>query len=194
MAARIPGAQFIELPGEDHLPFVGDQESILRPVEEFLLALSGTAQTQCVLATVLAADFSGGSHFEAAPREHFEAFGASEAEYAWPRVTAAFHGPVRALQCAAALSEAARVMHAQFRIGLHTGELISRPGAAMGGSAVVIARRLLEKGAADQVLATGTLRDLVAGSGIDFTAMGRLEAPGLGEWQLLQVQVPFTNS
>ena len=193
IAARIPGARLIEMPGEDHLPFVGDQEAILEPIEDFIMGLSGTALTAGVLATVLVAEFDGDRHLEAAVRTEVERFGAREAEYAWPRVTAAFHGPARALQCAGTLRDTARKVHVHSRIGLHTGELLRRAGGAMGGSAVVVSKRVLGRGAADQVLATGTLRDLAAGSGIRFTPLGRVDAPGVGEWQLLEVQLPTSS-
>lgn len=190
IASRIPDAKLVELPGEDHLPFVGDQESLLREIEEFLLGLPGSAQSSGVLATVLASEFQADSalQMEAAVRPKLESFGARETEFTWPRLVAAFNGPVRALHCAGELQETARQLRVRARIGLHTGELLSRPGTRMGGSATVVANRVLERGDWNQVLATGTLRDLVAGSGIDFSPMGRVEAPGIGEWQLLEVQ------
>jgi hypothetical protein len=190
LASRIPGAQFVEVPGNDHLPFVGDQDSTLWRIEEFMKGLPGTPQTAGILATVLAASFDDDPEVEAQIRSEIERFGTYTTEYSWPAVTAAFHGPVRALQCAGALRKTSLTA----RIALHTGELVSRPGALLEGSAVSVARRVLERGAPNQVLATGTLRDLVAGSGIQFTARGRIEVPGIGEWQLLEAHVSATGS
>jgi class 3 adenylate cyclase len=71
------------------------------------------------------------------------------------------------------------------KIGLHTGEFFAAEN--MAGNATLVATEVLQRAGWDQVLATGTLRDLVAGSGIRFGAVGRLEVCGLGEWQLLEV-------
>jgi pimeloyl-ACP methyl ester carboxylesterase len=189
VASLIPGAQMVELPGEDHLPFVGDQEAILEPIETFVQGLSAPLNTAGVLATVLAAEFGAmpDQALESGVRGLIERFAARGAEYAWPRVTAAFHGPVRALQCASALLEKARRLGTSCRAGLHTGEFLARPGAPLGGSAVVVAGRVLERAGWNRALATGTLRDLVAGSGIRFASLGRVEVPAIGEWQLLEV-------
>jgi pimeloyl-ACP methyl ester carboxylesterase len=190
VASLVPGAQLIELPGEDHLPFVGDQEAILEHIRSFVEGLPGAAHPLGVLATVLAGEFDPASNtqMEAVIHAHVERFGARDAAYAWPRVTAAFHGPARALHCGNTLLSAARQLGANARIGMHTGEFLVRPGGSLGGSALVVANRVLDRAEWNQVLATGTLRDLVAGSGIAFAPLGRVEASGIGEWQLLEVQ------
>ena len=192
VASQIPGAKFVELPGEDHLPFVGDQEAVLRHIEGFLAQVPRAGKLAGVLATVLVAEFEDLSEPGGQPdswlRMQLDWFGAREMEYSNSRVTAAFHGPVRALQCARALQQEARQLRVPARIGLHTGELLSRAGSPLAGSAVVVATRILERADWNQVLASGTLRDLVAGSGIRFLAQGRVEARGLGEWQLLEVR------
>lgn len=186
IAARIPNAKLIEVPGEDHLPFVGDQESILEAMESFLLQLPGGGSAGSVLATVLAAEFEAASGMEAAARAVLERFDARETAWTWPRITAAFHGPMRALQCATELQMTARDGGSRVRIGLHTGEFHSRP--SIGGTAVLVSGHVLERAGWEQTLATGTLRDLVAGSAIRFVPLGRLEAGAIGEWQLLEVR------
>ena len=190
IASRVPGARLVELPGEDHLPFVGDQSAMLARIEEFLQSLPETANTTAVLATVLTAEFVGGAQGEASVRTALERSGAGDIECAWPLLTASFRGPARALQCAALLRKLAWNASSKVRIGLHTGELLSRPGSELSGSAVVIARRVLERAEPGQILATGTLRDLAAGSGVAFRAIGRVDDPNLGEWQLLEVDTP----
>lgn len=190
IAARIPAARLIELPGEDHLPFVGDQDAMLTCIEEFLMSLPDKAHTAGVLGTVLAARFDGKPQAETLIRAELERFAAREAAYLWPVVIAAFHGPARAVQCATSLRETAHAVPMQSRIGLHTGEFLSRPGSSISGSAVLVARQVLERADAGQILATGTLRDLAAGSGVGFAAVGRVNVTGMGEWQLLEVQAP----
>jgi pimeloyl-ACP methyl ester carboxylesterase/DNA-binding winged helix-turn-helix (wHTH) protein len=191
IASRVPGAKIVELAGEDHLPFVGDQEAMLKEIETFLSELPGSAHSAPVLATVLVSEFEPLSEprLQSAVNVQLERFGVHEAGYAWPRVTAAFNGPVRALHCAGALQEIAQQLNLRSRIGLHTGEFHSRPG-AMEGSAIVVARRVLDRAQWNQVLATGTLRDLVAGSGFTFASLGRVDALDIGEWQLLEVHKP----
>ncbi|HYO82911.1 MAG TPA: alpha/beta fold hydrolase, partial [Bryobacteraceae bacterium] len=175
IAARIPGAQLVELPGEDHLPFVGDQDAILEHIESFLHGLPGAAQQSGVLGTALACEFEGAAdvRVEEALCAELERYGASALHQAWPRFTAAFQGPVRALQCARSLHHAASSWQLRTRTGLHTGELlIGRSGAPISGSAVVVASRVLARACWGQILASGTLRDLVAGSGISFEPRG----------------------
>ncbi|MBC7928701.1 MAG: alpha/beta fold hydrolase [Bryobacteraceae bacterium] len=189
VASHIPGAKLIELPGDDHLPFVGDQEAMLQEIEHFLAQLPGSGESAGVLATVLAIEFEKPSEprLDTAVRTQLTRFGAREAEYPYPRVTAAFDGPARALRCASALQEVARQIDVRSRVGLHTGEFISPAGLPLGGSATVVARLVQQRAGWQQIFASGTLRDLVAGSGISFQALGRVEALGLGEWQLLEV-------
>lgn len=193
IASKIPGAQLVELAGDDHLPFVGDQEALLDNIEAFLQSLPGAAQQPGVLGTALKCEFDGAADpaVEEQLREELDRCGANELRCAWPSITAAFHGPVRAMQCARSLHRFAHRQGLRARTGLHTGELlIGRAGAPMGGSAVVVANSVLARAAWGQVLATGTLRDLMAGSGIGFSAVGRLEDAALGEWQLLEALPP----
>ena len=191
VASHIPGAQFIEVPGQDHLPFVGDQEAILQQIERFLAQVRSEAEPASVLATALVVKFETGSESNsrlyAHVREQLSLFRVSQADHSPVRLTAAFDGPVRALQCARAVQEQARRLSVRARMGLHTGELVCESGSALGGSAVLVASRVLECAKWDQVLATGTLRDLVAGSGIGFRPCGHVRAAGVGEWQLLEV-------
>jgi hypothetical protein len=189
IASQVPGAMLVEVPGDDHLPFVGDQEPILETIESFLLGLPDTTHAAGILATVLVGEMEAepDKDLEVAVNAQLARFGFRQAMYAWPRVIVAFHGPVRALHCAGALMDTARGFNLRSRFGLHTGEVLIR-GAALAGSAVAVANRVLGCAGWNQTLATGTVRDLVAGSGVNFAARGRIDAPGIGEWQLLEAQ------
>ncbi len=187
LASGIPGATLVELPGDDHLPFVGDQDAILDPIARFLTQVQSSQEAAGVLATVLIAEFEAHGTFEEVLRAHSTRFRAAHAGISGTRWIAAFDGPARAVRCACAIRQEARERGIAGRIGLHTGESVSAAGAPLSGAAVTVAARVLESGAAGDVLVSGTLRDLVAGSGIEFQPHGRVEAPGLGEWQVLRV-------
>lgn len=180
MASRIPGARLVELPGDDHLPFVGDQDSILRQIEEFVTTLPHASDAPGLLATVLCCDFEPGAH-EVVRRE-LRRLGSTEPEVGEKFATAGFDGPVRALRCACLLRDVAG-----FRAGLHTGEVLRQAGRPLSGPAVQVASRLKAQAASGEILATGTLRDLTAGSGIRFHSLGHVAVDGVGEWQLLAV-------
>ena len=192
IASKIPGAELIEVPGEDHLPFVGDQESILQPIEMFVKQLQGGFESVGVLATALVVAFEAGSgpnrRLEERVLTQLGRFRVRHAEHSPLRFAAAFDGPARAVQCARAVQEDARQLNVRTRMGLHTGELVCESGSPLGGSAVVVASRVLECAKWDQMLATGTLRDLAAGSGLGFRPCGHVQAAGLGQWQLLEVR------
>jgi hypothetical protein len=192
VASLIPGATLVELHGDDHLPFVGDQESILEQIESFILKLPDAVDSTGILATVLVMEFSqpAAPSLESIVCSELENFGHREAAVDWPEVTAAFNGPVRALHYAGALRDIAQNIGVGSRIGIHTGEFIGDHSGNMGGSAVIVAKQVAKRARWGQVLATGTLRDLVAGSGFTFNASGRLDVAGLGEWQLLELQKP----
>jgi pimeloyl-ACP methyl ester carboxylesterase len=197
VASRIAGAQLIELPGDDHLPFVGDQESILEHIEVFLQRLTQGATSASVLGTVVRSEFDGAPAdvFEPALRSELDRCGSTGYEVGWPLLTAAFHGPARAVQCARAVHRLAIQSGVRARSGLHTGELsIGHPGHSMRGSATVVANQVAARAAWGQVLVTGTLRDLAAGAGIEFAPEGRLEDAALGEWQLLEALPRVTSS
>jgi pimeloyl-ACP methyl ester carboxylesterase/DNA-binding winged helix-turn-helix (wHTH) protein len=190
VASRIPGARLVELPGEDHLPFVGDQDSILNELEQFIGELRHGLLPDRVLATVLCARFDFGESIPANAREriqvlqrHAAVFGASQTEMQANGLRAAFDGPARAVRCALAM---AKDTGPDLKVGLHAGECVCGVG-KLDGAAVEIASRISDKAPRSEVVASGTVRDLVAGSGLSFQAFGRLEAGSLGEWQLLQV-------
>jgi pimeloyl-ACP methyl ester carboxylesterase len=204
MANRIPGARFVELPGVDHLPFVGDQEPILNEVEEFLTGVRPSPRAEPVLATVLSASFqlSKEDHQPAARlwqrlRDHIDR------ELEWSRgrdcnpgnhnLLASFDGPARAIRCASAIAHHASRLWICMRAGLHIGEC-EISGGVIRGAAVETARKIAQHAEMGEILVSATVRDLVAGSGLQFQVKGTLEcgAPS-AELRLLRVDSDFSH-
>ncbi|MCL4814726.1 MAG: alpha/beta fold hydrolase [Vicinamibacteraceae bacterium] len=184
-AARIPGARLVELPGSDHLPFVGDQDAMLDEIEAFVTGGTPAAMTDTLLATVLAFDVCGeGGEGVEGGSTAFE--GLARRDVAWFRGTAAggeqgscmaaFDGPARAIRCAMALSVAAQRFGLESRFGLHTGEC-SLAGGKLGGMAPEIARAVAACARPGEILVSRTVRDLVAGSGLQFAEAGAYPLP-----------------
>ena len=204
VARSIRGARYLELPGRDHLPFVGDQDAILDEVEEFLTGARHTAGPDRVLATVLftrivdsreSAARSGAARrqglverLRAYVRKEIELFRGREIDMVGDRPLAIFDGPARAVRCAYAIVEYASRLGVEMRAGLHTGEC-DVVGGKVGGVAAEIGVRVANKAAAGEVLVSNTVKDLVAGSGIRFEdrgahTLGRV----LGQWRLFGVR------
>jgi pimeloyl-ACP methyl ester carboxylesterase/DNA-binding winged helix-turn-helix (wHTH) protein len=207
VAENIPGAKFVELPGQDHLPFVGDQDAILDEVEEFLTGVRHTLEPDTVLATVLFtqivdskqhAERLGNASWYALLdrlREHvrkeIEWFRGREIDMIGDRPLAIFDGPARGIRCALAVSEYASRLGIQMRVGLHTGEceMVGAPGdIKVGGVAPHIGAQVAGIAAAGEILVSGTVKDLVAGSGIRFEDKGpHTLAEVAGDWRLFAV-------
>jgi pimeloyl-ACP methyl ester carboxylesterase len=177
IASRIPGARYVELPGEDHLPFVGDQDAILNEIEAFVARLRLEIAPERVLATVLAAGLC--PPIEAPFRSCVAAFRGVGAQ---PGL-ATFDGPARAVRCAWALAQQAVRAGFDTRVGVHTGECERPEGPVAAGPAVEIAQAIRERAETGVVLCSATVRNLVAGSGIRFAPCGRL-----GQLALLRVE------
>jgi pimeloyl-ACP methyl ester carboxylesterase/DNA-binding winged helix-turn-helix (wHTH) protein len=203
VAERIPGARYVELPGRDHLPFVGDQDSILDEVEEFLTGVRHTMEPDRVLATVLFTQIvHSQEHAERLGRERWEAlldrlrghvrkeiewFRGREIDMIGDRPLAIFDGPARAIRCATAISEYASRLGVSMRAGLHTGECDMVDG-KVGGIAAEIGAQVANKAAPDEVLVSSTVKDLVAGSGIRFEDRSVHQLGDVpGEWRLFAV-------
>lgn len=192
IAGQIQGARFLELTGNDHLPFVGDQVEILDEIEEFVNTVSHARDHERVLATVLCVEFKGEGLSRQLPDQRMAQ------EIAWYRgimraptqglVVATFDGPARALRCASALARHATRLGFGLRGALHTGECDLLEANAVGGLTVEIAMRIQQRSAPGEVLASSTVRDLVAGSGIHFADAGALVDPGADrEWKLYRM-------
>ena len=203
LARTIPGAKLVELPGEDHVPYLTDAEAILDEIEVFLTGMRHHAETDRVLATVLFTDIVGStekagalgdrrwrqlleSHHQVVRRE-LARFRGREIDTAGDGFFAAFDGPARAVRCACAVSSSVKSLGIDVRAGAHTGEC-EVIGEKYGGIAVHIGARVAGCAAPGEVLVSGTVKDLVAGSGLSFEDRGRHPLKGLpGDWQLYSV-------
>lgn len=204
VAERIPGAKYVELPGVDHLPFVGDQDAMLDEVEEFLTGVRHTLEPDRVLATVLFTRIVGSEEHAARlgdvrwqeltnrlrvhVRKEIEWFRGREIDMVGEHPLAIFDGPARAIRCACAISEYASRLAVEMRAGLHTGECDVIDG-RVGGIAAEIGVQVANLAAASEVLVSSTVKDLVAGSGIGFEDKGTHSLTGVpGEWRLFAVE------
>jgi DNA-binding winged helix-turn-helix (wHTH) protein/class 3 adenylate cyclase len=200
VADRITGARFVELPEEDHLPFVGDQDALLDQIEEFVTGVRTRSEPDRVLATVLSAHIHGPARSRPGaawrtPVDDYLAYARRQIQADRGRdLTAhvngfvtAFDGPARAIRCATALSTAAAHLGIQVSVGLHTGECDALDD-SIAGVAVEIGMQVSALAAVGEVLVSRTVTDLVAGSGIHFSDRGIHRLGGVaGEWRLFGV-------
>lgn len=203
LAEWIPGARFVELPGDDHVPF-HDADQILDVVEEFLTGAPPRPEADRVLATVLFTDIVASTErlaelgdrrwadllrvHDRAVRAELDRFRGREVKTTGDGFLATFDGPARAIRCACAIREAARRVGVDVRAGLHTGELEVRNG-DVGGIAVHIGARVAALAGPGEVLVSRTVTDLVAGSGLTFAERGDHELKGVpGHWGLYAVE------
>jgi pimeloyl-ACP methyl ester carboxylesterase len=203
IATQIPDAEYVELPGEDHYPFVGDRAAIVAAVERFLTGRTHPAQPDRVLATVLFTDLVSSTqraaalgdrrwrelldaHDSACARE-IERFGGRWIEHTGDGVYAAFDGPARGIGCAVAIREALRGQGLEVRAGLHTGEC-ERRGERLSGIAVHTAARVQGLAQPGEVLVSRTVSDLIAGSETVLVDRGEHELRGVpGAWRVYRV-------
>ena len=203
VADRIPGAKFVEFPGNDHLPFVGDQDAILDEMEEFLTGVRHRAEPDTVLATVLVGRIIGiKQHVQRLGEDRWldllrrlhahitkeiEWFRGREVDIVENRILAIFDGPARAIRCASAITEYAARLGVEICNGLHTGECEIVDG-QVSGAAAQMCVCVANEAEAGEVLVSSTVKDLVAGSGLDFEDRGVHDLLGCGEWRLFAVK------
>jgi pimeloyl-ACP methyl ester carboxylesterase len=204
MAAQIPGAKFVELPGIDHALFAGDTDAVLDVVEVFLTGGRRAVVIDRVLATVMFTDIVDSTQRASAMgdkawrdlldaqnevlRHELARFRGHEVKTLGDGMLATFDGPARAIRCALAITAAVRPLGIEVRVGLHTGE-VEIVGDDVAGIAVHTAARVGAKAGASEVLVSGTVKDLVAGSGIGFADRGQHVLKGIpDEWRLFAVE------
>lgn len=203
LAGRIPGARLVELEGADTLPFLGDSAAVLGEIDEFLTGDRRPPERDRVLATVLFTDIVGSTMRAAALgdqpwgdllAEHdlivrgcLARHRGREIKSVGDGFLALFDGPARAVRAARAIVAEVTALGLEVRAGLHTGE-VELVGDDVAGLAVHIAARVMGEAAGGEVMASSTVHDLVAGSGLRFEDRGRRSLRGVpGEWWLWEV-------
>jgi len=208
LAETIPGARYVELAGEDHLPFAGELDPILEEVEEFLLGSRGAAESERALATILFTDIVGSTEraaelgdrgwrtllerHDAAVRHQLSLHRGREVKTMGDGFLATFDGPARAIRCARAVQDEVAGLGIEVRAGIHTGE-VELIGDDVGGMAVNIGARIGAIADPGEVLVSSTVRELVVGSGLEFVDRGAQTLKGApGEWRLFAIDSPPT--
>jgi pimeloyl-ACP methyl ester carboxylesterase len=203
LARSIKGAKLVELPGDDHTPYAGDADALLDEIEEFLTGIRHGPEPDRILATVLFTDIVGstqraarlGDHdwrdlleeHHAIVRRQLARFRGVEVDTAGDGFLATFDGPARAIRCAMSICREVRSLGIEVRAGLHTGEC-QIVGTKVGGIAVHIGSRVASLAKPSEVLVSGTVKDLVVGSGINFEERGLHTLSGVpGEWRLFAI-------
>jgi class 3 adenylate cyclase len=205
MADRIPGARMVELPGDDHLPYFGDSDSVVALTQEFLTGATPVVEPDRVLATVLFTDIVDSTRLAAdlgdrrwhrllvdhqdTVRQQLGRFRGREVKTTGDGFLATFDGPARAIRAADAIRARLRDLGLEVRAGLHTGE-VELLGDDIGGIAVHIAARVLGAAGAGEIVCSRTVKDLVAGSGFGFDDRGTRSLKGVPDaWQLYAVEL-----
>jgi class 3 adenylate cyclase len=204
LAEHISGAKLVELPGEDNLIFVGNSDADLDEINEFLTGTRHAPRADRVLLTVLFTDIVGSTERAAelgdrrwrdlldahdrTVRRQLERFRGREIDTAGDGFLATFDGPGRGIECGCAIRDAVRTLGLEIRVGIHTGEIEVRADDDVAGVAVHIGARVAQHAGAAEVLVSSTVKDLVAGSGIEFDDRGEHELKGVpGTWRLFSV-------
>ncbi len=206
LAEMLPGARYVELPGADHAWFAGDQDEVLDEIEEFVTGARREREPERVLATVLFTDIVNSTQRAASAgdrewrrmlerhdelvRRELDRFRGREIKHTGDGFLAAFDGPARAVQCAAAITDSVRRIGLEVRAGVHTGECELR-GEDLAGMAVHIGARVGALAESGEVLVSNTVKDLVIGSGLAFREQGTQYLKGVpGEWRLYALDRP----
>ena len=203
IASRIPGATFVELPGDAHTLWAGNPDEVVDEIEELLTGARRAAEPDRVLATVLFTDIVGSTEqatklgdrrwgqlleqHHSIVRRQLDRHNGSEVDTAGDGFLATFDGPARAIRCGAAIVSGVRPLGLEVRAGVHTGEC-ELVGGKVAGLAVHTGARVASLAGPSEVLVSQTVKDLVAGSGIEFADRGKHELKGVpGEWNVYSV-------
>jgi class 3 adenylate cyclase len=203
LAQHIGGARLVEIPGSDWVLTYDSTKAMADEIVEFITGKRPEVETERILTTVLFTDIVGSTEHAAllgdqrwralldahdrAVREQLRQFRGREINTTGDGFVASFDGPARAIRCAEAIVVATNILGIELRAGLHTGECEVR-GEDLGGLAVHIAARVGAMASLGEVLVSGTVKDLVVGSGIEFDDRGEHELKGVpGSWKLFAV-------
>jgi pimeloyl-ACP methyl ester carboxylesterase/class 3 adenylate cyclase len=194
IAEHMPDARYVELPGIDHLPFIGDVEEILGEIERFLVGSDQPAPGHRRLLTLMFTDLVESTRrveglgdeawrellaaHDETLRSHLARFSGTEVKHLGDGFLATFDGPARAIRCAMGILDGTNRLGLAARVGVHTGEC-EVVGDDVRGIAVHITARLVEQAGPAEVLVSATVRDLVAGSGIRFGEPRHVELKGV---------------
>jgi pimeloyl-ACP methyl ester carboxylesterase/class 3 adenylate cyclase/DNA-binding CsgD family transcriptional regulator len=198
LARHISGAQYVELSGIDHLPWIGNSEAIVAEVQEFLTGARPQPEADRLLATVLAIRIRGAAplvlrlgdrrwldlleRFHALSQGEIQRFRGQELSLSGEALLASFDGPARAVRCAEAISQAVAALELDVQAGVHTGEI---ERASPAGITVEIASWMAELAGSGEILVSSTVKDLIAGSGLSFEERGLFTLPGAADqWRL----------
>jgi class 3 adenylate cyclase len=200
LARDLPEARYVELEGEDHLPWTQNPDALLDEIEEFVTGTRREREPERILATIMFTDIVGSTeraagagdrewrrllerHDELVRRE-LNRYRGREIKQLGDGFLAAFDGPARAVECAAAITERVGSLGIDVRAGVHTGECEVRNG-DLAGMAVHIGARVGACAGSGEVLVSSTVKDLVVGSELRFEDRGARELKGVpGEWRL----------
>jgi class 3 adenylate cyclase len=196
LAGHIPGAEFVELPGIDHLLWAGEVDQVAEELEEFLTGSRSAIEPERVLATVMFTDIVDSTkraselgdrrwrelldQHDRLLRREIARFRGREVKTLGDGFLATFDGPARAVRCGTSIVDAVRSLDLEVRGGVHTGE-IELKADDIGGIAVHIAARVAGLAQANQILVSRTVRDLVAGSNLRFSEQGAHALKGIDE-------------
>jgi class 3 adenylate cyclase len=204
LAGQLRDARYVEVPGDQTPGYLGDVDSLMDEVEEFLIGTRVGGAVDRRVATVLFSDVVGSTERVASvgdrvwsglldthrseARRLLARYGGSEINTAGDGFLIAFESPTSAIQCALALCEASRKAGLDIRVGLHTGEVVYEGGGDVAGMAVHIGARVAALAAPGEVLVSQTVRDMLIGSGFEFTTRGSHALKGVpGAWELFRV-------
>jgi pimeloyl-ACP methyl ester carboxylesterase len=200
IASKIPGARYVEFPGFEHSPFLGDWDTVAGEVEEFLTGHRRPRPNERVLATILFTDIVASTQqatslgdarwramldsYDSVVRDRLERFGGRMVKFTGDGSLATFDSPARAVRCAESIRDGVTELGIEVRGGVHTGEIEVR-GDDVGGIAVHIAARVMDLAAPGEVLVSAVVPPLTTGSGISFDDRGAHPLRGLdGDWKI----------
>lgn len=210
LAAHIPGARFVEFPGDLHSISELEPEAVIAEIQEFVTGARPALAVDRVLVTVLFTDIVDSTRLAAKlgdvawkkrlaehdrlARSEIERHRGVLVDTTGDGLLATFDGPARAVRCALAIASAVHSLGLSVRAGLHTGE-VERDGNQIRGLAVHIGARVADLAGSSEVLVSSTVRDLTVGSGIAYEDRGEHELKGVPDrWRLFTVVGPGASA